>query len=379
MDVKKTILLVCGLLLVLFSGYELNDDISIKILDEIFQGNSDNLDKIDEVKKIEKIEEVQNMIYNLEENVSIKPELVFCKYNNCEEFVVNIIRNTTTKIKCAFYELDNIEVIDSFKYLNDKGVDIEILVDDRYLNESGFVDLKKLDNIKIYSDKKRGTRYNNYMHDKFCIIDDDIFFTGSANPTETGLVKNNNNILKFESKYLVQNYDREFEQMKSGVYGTNKKSVLKYNNLTMNYQNLSYKISTYFCPQDDCLTPVLDVLDSAENEILFASFAFTNDDIVAKLKMKKYQGVNVSGVMESRSKGLKGSDYEDMKDSFNLVLDKNKNTMHHKFFVVDGRYIITGSMNPTGSGVKYNDENIIIIENVEMAQRFREEFLRLSE
>ena len=370
MDVKKLILLVCGLLLVLFSGYEFSDDISIKIFDEIFQGNLDNSDRVDEFDEDE-------IIYNLKENISKEPEVVFCNYDNCEKFVVNIIKNTTSKIKCALFELDNVEVINTFKYLNNKGVDVEIIVDDRYLEEEGFVDLKKLDNIKIYSDVKRGTRYNNFMHNKFCVIDDDIFFTGSANPTGNGLVFNNNNIVKFESKYLSQNYYAEFEQMKDGVYGTNKKSVLKYNNITLNFENESFGISTYFCPEDNCVEPVLNLLDNAKDEILFASFAFTNDDIKSSLKMKDYQGVNVSGVLETRSQNLKGSDYKELKEEFSFVLDKNKKTMHHKFFVVDGRYVITGSMNPTGSGVKYNDENIIIIDNVKMAQKFREEYLRL--
>jgi phosphatidylserine/phosphatidylglycerophosphate/cardiolipin synthase-like enzyme len=35
--------------------------------------------------------------------------------------------------------------------------------------------------------------------------------------------------------------------------------------------------------------------------------------------------------------------------------------MHHKFFVVDELYLITGSMNPSASGTNGNDENLIII------------------
>ena len=48
--------------------------------------------------------------------------------------------------------------------------------------------------------------------------------------------------------------------------------------------------------------------------------------------------------------------------------------MHHKVFIIDNETVITGSMNPTGNGDKYNDENILIIRNKEITGRFLQEF-----
>lgn len=48
--------------------------------------------------------------------------------------------------------------------------------------------------------------------------------------------------------------------------------------------------------------------------------------------------------------------------------------MHHKVFIIDGKTVVTGSFNPTAGGNTRNDENILIIEDEEIAELFLEEF-----
>jgi phosphatidylserine/phosphatidylglycerophosphate/cardiolipin synthase-like enzyme len=73
----------------------------------------------------------------------------------------------------------------------------------------------------------------------------------------------------------------------------------------------------------------------------------------------------------------KGSRAKELEKIFPLIRDNNPKTMHHKFFVVDSRYVVTGSMNPSSSGVNYNDEFLVIIDSEEIALQYREEFLSL--
>lgn len=51
--------------------------------------------------------------------------------------------------------------------------------------------------------------------------------------------------------------------------------------------------------------------------------------------------------------------------------------MHHKFAVVDGQRLITGSLNWTLTAVQSNLENILITEERDLVQPFIEEFHRL--
>ena len=47
--------------------------------------------------------------------------------------------------------------------------------------------------------------------------------------------------------------------------------------------------------------------------------------------------------------------------------------MHHKVFIVDDA-VIFGSYNPTDSGNKRNDENVLVIHNRGIAEQFIKEF-----
>ncbi|KAK2816898.1 hypothetical protein Q5P01_025089 [Channa striata] len=51
--------------------------------------------------------------------------------------------------------------------------------------------------------------------------------------------------------------------------------------------------------------------------------------------------------------------------------------MHHKFAVIDGRLLITGSLNWTLTAVQSNMENILVTEEPDLVQPFIKEFRRL--
>lgn len=57
--------------------------------------------------------------------------------------------------------------------------------------------------------------------------------------------------------------------------------------------------------------------------------------------------------------------------------DGNCYIMHHKVIIIDGRTVITGSFNFTGSAQTQNDENVLIIEDAGLAARYTEEFERV--
>ncbi|MDA3855922.1 MAG: phospholipase D-like domain-containing protein [Candidatus Woesearchaeota archaeon] len=318
----------------------------------------------------------QNIYYNLQEISDEKIEVLFCPSNECYEIFETSFDNAKFEIKCAFYELDELNLSEILSEKSEDDVEISLIIDNDYLLEDS---IKELSNtkVKVYSDVNRGTRYNNYMHDKFCIIDDEILITGSTNPTTNGFFKNNNNLIVLNSKSLATNYENEFDQMSNNVFGDNKKSFLEFNNITIIENENKYIISSYMCPQDNCGDEIIDILNSAKEEIFFATFAITHNDISNKLIGKSIEGLNVSGLIEKRNFNLKGSDAKNLSSYFTLYNDTSKGNMHHKFFVVDERIVITGSMNPSASGDDYNDENVLIIENERIAKLYKEEYLRL--
>ena len=51
--------------------------------------------------------------------------------------------------------------------------------------------------------------------------------------------------------------------------------------------------------------------------------------------------------------------------------------MHHKFIVIDERYVWTGSYNTTYNGAYKNNNNVILIDSVQLAYNFTQEFREL--
>ena len=48
--------------------------------------------------------------------------------------------------------------------------------------------------------------------------------------------------------------------------------------------------------------------------------------------------------------------------------------MHHKFMVVDGRRLATGSYNWTASAENWNRENLLVFDSPGLASKFLDEF-----
>jgi phosphatidylserine/phosphatidylglycerophosphate/cardiolipin synthase-like enzyme len=270
-----------------------------------------------------------------EENGTI--EVYFCPEDDCEGVLLGYLEDSID-IKCAFFDLELEEVI-------------------------AVLDSKK---AKVVTDEDNPGRA--LMHNKFCILDDNIVITGSMNPTDNGVGKNNNNLVVISSKYLVSNYNNEFEELWDGDFGIGDEVIwplIKFN---------GYFIENYFCPEDNCEEKVLDVLDEANSSIYFMTFSFTSDRI-GDFLIANAGELEIRGVFE-KFQNNQWSEYRKMED-LDVKFDTNSNMMHHKVFIIDNETVILGSYNPTKNANENNDENILIIHDKSIAELFVEEFERL--
>ena len=75
--------------------------------------------------------------------------------------------------------------------------------------------------------------------------------------------------------------------------------------------------------------------------------------------------------MRWKSRGLQEVDIP-------VIEDKDADSlMHHKFIVIDERYVWTGSYNTTYNGAYKNNNNVILIDSVALAHSFTQEFREL--
>lgn len=285
------------------------------------------------------------------------PIILFCPDDDCEANIVALLEQSQNSIHCAFYDLELNKIISTLTKKSSE-VDVKIIFEKNNYDEQIVGNRIRLDNNPYY------------MHNKFCIIDNHIVWTGSMNPTQRGAYQNNNNIIVLYSKKIAENYKDEFQEMWQGTYKGGdlvKNKEIKINNI---------KINNYFCPEDSCEERVLEKIHNANESIYFMTFSFTSENIADALLFQ--ENITIKGVFEKTQAGSKYSQFKRLKDfGLDVKLDNNKATMHHKVFIIDQEIVITGSYNPSNSGNTRNDENILIIHDKDIAKKFLNEFVKV--
>ena len=57
--------------------------------------------------------------------------------------------------------------------------------------------------------------------------------------------------------------------------------------------------------------------------------------------------------------------------------DGNPSFLHHKVIILDNQIVITGSLNFSANADESNDENMVIIDNADIASLYTQEFDRM--
>ena len=128
----------------------------------------------------------------------------------------------------------------------------------------------------------------------------------------------------------------------------------------------------------DCASIIISLIDSARQSVLVAVFSFTSNPLADALIRAHRRGVEVRVVIEMEQANVRGSEYERLRSAGVAVrLDGNSDLMHHKFMVVDGRVVVTGSYNWSAAAEDRNDENVVVIYGEEIAALYSREFERV--
>jgi phosphatidylserine/phosphatidylglycerophosphate/cardiolipin synthase-like enzyme len=133
-----------------------------------------------------------------------------------------------------------------------------------------------------------------------------------------------------------------------------------------------------FSRVEQCDDLIINYISRANKTIYVAMFSFTNNRLADELIKAKNRGVEVIVVLERSQVSSRSYTHINlMLANITVKLDGNPAYMHHKFAVIDGVIVITGSYNWTDSAEDRNDENFIIIADKNIAEKYVREFRRV--
>ncbi len=264
--------------------------------------------------------------------------IAFCGSSDCLNELLRLINSSENDVKCALYSADE-RVIEAIE-LRNASVSASLITN---------------------SDRKKA----GLMHNKFCVFDRKILWTGSFNPTKRN---SRDDVITINSTLLSKNYIEEFNELKGNTSRKTAATAIILNTTL---------VESYFCPEDGCIDILQSKLTSANSSIYFAAYSFTHSKIANELIIKNSGGVIVKGVIE---KGGSHSQFKTLKSNgISVEEDGSKSLLHHKFFIIDESIVITGSFNPTRNGDERNDENVLIIHNREVAKEYLDYFGELKQ
>jgi len=296
--------------------------------------------------------------------------------NSIEQRLIEFINVSQTSIHIASFEFDLDPVADALIAAHNRGVDVRWVTDNEFGleadEEPGGGQFAKLQNAGI---EVRADTRTALMHNKFWIFDGLVLWTGSTNITKNGIFVQDNNAIAFQAPELATIYEREFQEMWDGQFGPKSPSQLAEQSVVIN----GTPIQVIFTSEDPVLeTAIIPLVNGATSSIRFLAFSFTDYPLANAMIQRMQQGVDVAGVFDKTQAGGQGAELGTLFCAGVPVRhDGNKQFMHNKVIVVDERYVITGSLNFSTSAEESNDENVIIIDNPDIARLYLQDFERV--
>ena len=286
-----------------------------------------------------------------------------------DERLAEAIDGATRTVDIAAFDLDLETVTEALIRAYGRGVRVRLVTDTDYEDELGPERLREA-GVPVVADE-RGA----FMHNKFVVIDGAQVWTGSWNLTDNGTYRNNNNVLVIDSQRLAENYTTEFEEMFiAQEFGTTSPENTPHPRLEIG----EVLVETYFESEGNVRERIIELVDDAESNVYFMSFAFTDDDIAQAMVQRHRAGLEVRGVIEARNVKGTGSDFEAMEQAgVGVLADGHPYVMHHKVIIIDEEIVVTGSYNFSASAAESNDENVLIVHSPEIAAQYMAEFQRV--
>jgi phosphatidylserine/phosphatidylglycerophosphate/cardiolipin synthase-like enzyme len=213
------------------------------------------------------------------------------------------------------------------------------------------------------------------MHNKFWIFDQQIVWTGSTNITVNGIFKQNNNVIVMRSPEIAYIYEREFQEMWNGQFGPRAPSTVSNQWAILD----GTPIQVLFSAEDHAINNLIALVNDAQSSIRFLAFSFTDYPLAQAMIDRAKAGVDLKGIYETFGSNSIGSELTTFLCAGMQVRrdDNDKSILHNKVIIIDNTIVATGSFNFSSNADESNEENLVIVDNPEIAALYLQEFDKL--
>jgi phosphatidylserine/phosphatidylglycerophosphate/cardiolipin synthase-like enzyme len=293
-----------------------------------------------------------------------------------EEKLIQLIQGAQVSIHIASFEFNLTPVAQALIEAKNRGVDVKWVADDKngldYDNQPGRgqFGLMAAAGIELKDDDRTAL-----MHNKFWIFDQQIVWTGSTNITVNGIFKQNNNVIVMRSPEIAYIYEREFQELWNGQFGPRAPSTVSNQWAILD----GTPIQVLFSAEDHAINNLIALVNDAQSSIRFLAFSFTDYPLAQAMIDRAKAGVDLKGIYETFGSNSIGSELTTFLCAGMQVRrdDNDKSILHNKVIIIDNAIVATGSFNFSSNADESNEENLVIVDNPEIAALYLQEFDKL--
>jgi len=245
-------------------------------------------------------------------------------------------------------------------------------------------------NVNIHALARVST--NGIMHNKVVIIDANAsdpakayVLTGSADWNTSMFSTDYNNLVAIQDQQLAIAYTAEFNMMWGSTGAVPNLANSKFGSSKTDLGAHSFTIDghiveLYFSPSDNTSNHIQTAISSANTDLYFGMYTFTDNTDATMIVSRKNAGVYVAGIDDQFSDQY--SPYTTFTNGLgsNFRSYHGAGIYHNKYMIVDPSdkcsdpQVLTGSHNWTSSANSVNDENTLIIHSDTVANLYYQSF-----
>jgi len=227
-------------------------------------------------------------------------------------------------------------------------------------------------NVKFVSGRTREESHDGLQHAKFMIVDGTTLLTGSNNWSSTGTTINEENTIVVRAQSSDDAMLYGFSCHYESIWDANADAAAPCSN-----------DEVAFTPGAGAMRGLRDAIRASETsiDVLMHHLAFR--DLVKELAKAAERGVSVRVIVNAADRTEHtGRNWERLFAAGGLIRFKQNNAeayqlMHHKLAIIDGRILMNGSGNWSGSAFFNNYENFVRYEDPRVTVPFVGLFTRL--
>ena len=130
-------------------------------------------------------------------------------------------------------------------------------------------------------------------------------------------------------------------------------------------------IQLYFSPQGGASAAIVATLDNAKESVRVQAYSFTSAPIAEALKRAHGRGVDVVVILDKSQRTEKYSSATFLdRAGISVWIDRKHAIAHNKIIIIDGATVITGSFNFSKAAEERNAENLLIVANKQIAEKY---------